>query len=319
MSTSLTTTRRRDGRSRTGGGRPSSTRSTPAASPMRTATASAISRASPPGCRTWPPLGSTRSGSARSTRRRWPTAATTSTTTGPSTRDSGTLADFDEMIERPARRRVETDRRHRARTTPPTGTSGSSRHWPPRRVGGAEPVRLPGRQGRRTDHSHRRTGRPISADPAWEQVPDGQWYLHLFAKEQPDLNWDNREVRDDFLTTLRFWADRGVDGFRVDVAHQLVKDFSEPFPDRSVARPRQPAARQPPVRGPGRGARDLRRMAAGVQRVRPAAHRRRRGLGARQSARPLRQPAGPRPGLQLRPAAVGLRRRAVSAGSSPTT
>ena len=69
---------------------------------------------------------------------------------------------------------------------------------------------------------------------AWEQVPDGQWYLHLFAKEQPDLNWDNREVRDDFLTTLRFWADRGVDGFRVDVAHHLVKDFSEPLPDRAT-------------------------------------------------------------------------------------
>jgi alpha-glucosidase len=68
---------------------------------------------------------------------------------------------------------------------------------------------------------------------AWEQVPDGQWYLHLFAKEQPDLNWDNREVRDDFLRTLRFWADRGVDGFRVDVAHLLVKDFSVPFPDLS--------------------------------------------------------------------------------------
>jgi alpha-glucosidase len=68
---------------------------------------------------------------------------------------------------------------------------------------------------------------------AWERVQDGQWYLHLFAKEQPDLNWDNREVRDDFLTTLRFWADRGVDGFRVDVAHQLVKDLREPFPDRA--------------------------------------------------------------------------------------
>src|SRR6478752_7389492 len=68
---------------------------------------------------------------------------------------------------------------------------------------------------------------------AWERVPDGQWYLHLFAKEQPDLNWDNREVRDDFLTTLLFWPDRGVDGFRVDVAHQLVKDLREPFPDRA--------------------------------------------------------------------------------------
>ncbi|HET9872247.1 MAG TPA: alpha-amylase family glycosyl hydrolase [Propionibacteriaceae bacterium] len=64
---------------------------------------------------------------------------------------------------------------------------------------------------------------------AWTRLPDGQWYLHLFAKEQPDLNWDNREVRDDFLYTLRFWADRGVDGFRVDVAHALAKDLSEPL------------------------------------------------------------------------------------------
>lgn len=64
---------------------------------------------------------------------------------------------------------------------------------------------------------------------AWTRVPDGQWYLHLFAREQPDLNWDNREVRDDFLHTLRFWSDRGVDGFRVDVAHALAKDLSEPL------------------------------------------------------------------------------------------
>jgi len=62
---------------------------------------------------------------------------------------------------------------------------------------------------------------------AWEQVPDGQWYFHFFAREQPDLNWDHPEVRADFLTTLRFWSDRGVDGFRVDVAHGLVKDLSD--------------------------------------------------------------------------------------------
>ena len=65
--------------------------------------------------------------------------------------------------------------------------------------------------------------------PAWTRVADGQWYCHLFAREQPDLNWNNRDVRDDFLTTLRFWADRGVDGFRVDVAHALAKDLSEPL------------------------------------------------------------------------------------------
>ena len=49
--------------------------------------------------------------------------------------------------------------------------------------------------------------------------------MHLFAKEQPDWNWDNQEVRDDFIKTLRFWSDRGVDGYRVDVAHALIKDL----------------------------------------------------------------------------------------------
>jgi alpha-glucosidase len=70
--------------------------------------------------------------------------------------------------------------------------------------------------------------------PAWEPVGDGQWYLHIFAREQPDLNWDNREVRDDFLKTLRFWSDRGVDGFRVDVAHGLAKDLREPLLPQSA-------------------------------------------------------------------------------------
>jgi alpha-glucosidase len=69
--------------------------------------------------------------------------------------------------------------------------------------------------------------------PAWERVPDGQWYLHLFAPQQPDLNWENREVREDFITTLRFWADRGVDGFRVDVAHGLAKNLQEPLPTQA--------------------------------------------------------------------------------------
>ncbi|HET9647927.1 MAG TPA: glycoside hydrolase family 13 protein [Microlunatus sp.] len=70
--------------------------------------------------------------------------------------------------------------------------------------------------------------------PAWTRLPSvdgvgGQWYCHLFAPEQPDLNWDNPEVREDFKTTLRFWADRGVDGYRVDVAHALAKDLSWPL------------------------------------------------------------------------------------------
>jgi alpha-glucosidase len=69
------------------------------------------------------------------------------------------------------------------------------------------------------------------APSAWTRTknPDGtpgQWYLHLFAPEQPDFNWDNREVQLDFLATLRFWSDRGVDGFRIDVAHALKKDMT---------------------------------------------------------------------------------------------
>ncbi|MET9777750.1 alpha-amylase family glycosyl hydrolase [Streptomyces sp. NPDC006367] len=66
---------------------------------------------------------------------------------------------------------------------------------------------------------------------AWQRVPDGQWYLHLFAPQQPDLNWENEQVRADFRTTLKFWCDRGVDGFRVDVAHALAKDLTEPLRD----------------------------------------------------------------------------------------
>nr|WP_134118446.1 glycoside hydrolase family 13 protein [Kribbella kalugense] len=73
---------------------------------------------------------------------------------------------------------------------------------------------------------------------AWAKTADGQWYLHMFAAEQPDLNWQHPEVRADFLETLKFWSDRGVDGFRVDVAHALVKDLSEPFPSKATL-PRQ--------------------------------------------------------------------------------
>ena len=65
---------------------------------------------------------------------------------------------------------------------------------------------------------------------AWTRVPDGQWYLHLFAPEQPDFDWSSPEVREEFHDILRFWSDRGVDGFRVDVAHALAKDLTEPLP-----------------------------------------------------------------------------------------
>ncbi|MGX5681021.1 glycoside hydrolase family 13 protein [Schumannella luteola] len=67
----------------------------------------------------------------------------------------------------------------------------------------------------------------------WDRVtnPDGtpgQWYLHIFDKSQPDLNWENPWVREQFFGILRFWLDRGVDGFRVDVAHGMIKKAGLP-------------------------------------------------------------------------------------------
>ncbi len=60
--------------------------------------------------------------------------------------------------------------------------------------------------------------------PSWTQVEDGQYYLHLFDSSQPDLNWENADIAEDFEKTLRFWLDLGADGFRIDVAHGLVKE-----------------------------------------------------------------------------------------------
>ena len=58
---------------------------------------------------------------------------------------------------------------------------------------------------------------------AWTRVEDGQWYVHLFDSSQPDLNWENPVVREEFEDILRFWLDRGVDGFRVDQPHAMAK------------------------------------------------------------------------------------------------
>ncbi len=76
--------------------------------------------------------------------------------------------------------------------------------------------------------------RSVFGGPAWTRIVEadgrpGQWYLHLFDPAQPDLNWEDREVREEFESILRFWFDRGVDGYRIDVASALVKD--QAFPD----------------------------------------------------------------------------------------
>ena len=77
----------------------------------------------------------------------------------------------------------------------------------------------------------------VFGGPAWTRVTDadgspGQWYLHLFDASQPDLNWENPEIWEMFRGVLRFWLHRGVDGFRVDVAHGLVKE--EGLPDKKI-------------------------------------------------------------------------------------
>jgi alpha-glucosidase len=84
----------------------------------------------------------------------------------------------------------------------------------------------------------------IFGGPAWTRVADGQWYLHLFSSEQPDFNWANPKVREEFEDVLRFWFDRGVDGVRIDSAALCMKDaalqdfdaasppFPHPFSDR---------------------------------------------------------------------------------------
>jgi alpha-glucosidase len=73
----------------------------------------------------------------------------------------------------------------------------------------------------------------VFGGPAWHRIVEtdgklGQWYLHLFAVEQPDLNWENSEVRSHFEDVLKFWLDRGVDGFRIDVAHGMFKEKGLP-------------------------------------------------------------------------------------------
>jgi alpha-glucosidase len=101
--------------------------------------------------------------------------------------------------------------------------------------GSAERARYHFRPGRGVDGSEPPTDWPsIFGGPAWTRTVDadgkpGDWYLHLFAPEQPDLNWTNAEVRREFEDILRFWLDLGVDGFRIDVAHGLTKDPA--FPD----------------------------------------------------------------------------------------
>lgn len=75
--------------------------------------------------------------------------------------------------------------------------------------------------------------RSVFGGPGWTRVTEsdgspGQWYLHIFDVRQPDFNWQNPQVRQEFLDVIGYWVGRGVAGFRVDVAHGLVKEAGLP-------------------------------------------------------------------------------------------
>jgi alpha-glucosidase len=135
----------------------------------------------------------------------------------------GTLDDFDRLLQEAHRRRIRvivdlvpnhTSDQHPWFVDARSSRTSAKRDWyvwaDPRR-GGGPPNNWRAVFGRKR--------------AAWTLDPaSGQYYLHHFLPEQPDLNWWSEDVRRAIDDVMRFWLDRGVDGFRVDVAHSLVKD-----------------------------------------------------------------------------------------------
>jgi alpha-glucosidase len=142
----------------------------------------------------------------------------------------GTLADFDEMTEKLHAENI------RVIIDIVPNHSGSGHKWFQEALkaapGSPERDRYIFRDGKGENGEIRPSELASHFGPtAWTRItePDGtpgQWYMHLFAPEQPDWNWDNPEVHEEFRKTIKFWSDRGVDGYRVDVAHALVKDLA---------------------------------------------------------------------------------------------
>ncbi|OCG72637.1 glycoside hydrolase family 13 protein [Microbacterium sediminis] len=139
----------------------------------------------------------------------------------------GTLADFDEMLA------AAHDRGIRVIVDLVPNHSSDQHPWFQEALaaapGSAERARYMFRDGKgERGQLPPNNWQSVFGGPAWTRVTEadgtpGQWYLHLFDSSQPDFDWANPEVQEEFRRILRFWLDRGVDGFRVDVAHGLVK------------------------------------------------------------------------------------------------
>ena len=158
----------------------------------------------------------------------------------------GTLEEAEALIAEALRAGHPDDHRRRPepRLRPARVVPGGAR----RRAGlaGARPVLVPPRQGRARRRRSRRSWVSDFQGSTWTRTTDpdgtpGEWYLHLFAPQQPDLNWSHPDVVAEFEDVLRFWFDRGVAGIRIDSAALLVKDPALPevpgrTPDRASTR-----------------------------------------------------------------------------------
>ncbi|MGB4138151.1 MAG: glycoside hydrolase family 13 protein [Microbacterium sp.] len=139
----------------------------------------------------------------------------------------GTLADFDEMLAQAHARGI------RVIVDLVPNHSSDQHVWFQQALkaapGSPERARYIFRDGKGPDGNEPPNNwESVFGGGMWERVTEadgtpGQWYLHIFDVSQPDFDWTNEEVREEFRGVLRFWLDRGVDGFRVDVAHGMVK------------------------------------------------------------------------------------------------
>jgi oligo-1,6-glucosidase len=143
----------------------------------------------------------------------------------------GTLEDFDALLaavhERGMKLVMDLVVNHTSDEHPWFAESRSGRDDPKRDWYWWRPPRAgmePGEPGAEPTNWH-----SFFSGPAWElDEASGEYYLHLFSRKQPDLNWENPEVREAVYAMMRWWLDRGVDGFRMDVINMISKDTALP-------------------------------------------------------------------------------------------